>query len=162
MKIEAPLTVHRETVRPEWIDYNGHMNVAYYLMAADHAMDAFGDHIGIGRSYMQATNKSTFALDTRIIYLRELVSDALFRVTAQLVAFDAKRMHVCLHLLHGEEGWISALSEWVLVHVDLGTRRSEPMPEETLAKLRDIMAAHEGLGRHQALARPFGLLSHSD
>ncbi|HIM44770.1 MAG: L-carnitine dehydrogenase [Alphaproteobacteria bacterium MarineAlpha10_Bin2] len=161
MQIDAPLEIYSATVRPEWIDYNGHMNVAYYLMAADHAMDAFGSLIGIGESYTQATNKSTFALDTRIVYLRELVSDAPFRVTAQLVAFDAKRMHVCLHLLHGEEGWISALSEWVLVHVDLGARRSESMPDETLAKLRDIMAAHEGLGRHQALARPFGLLGDS-
>jgi len=157
MKIEAPLTVHRETVRPEWIDYNGHMNVAYYLMAADHAMDAFGDHIGIGRSYMQATNKSTFALDTRIIYVRELVVDAPLRVTAQLIAYDAKRLHVCLALLHDREGWLSALSEWVLVHVDLGARRSEAMPEATLAKLQEIMTAHETLPRPDALTRPFGL-----
>ena len=157
MKIDAPLEVHRETVRPDWIDYNGHMNVAFYLMAAVHAMDAFGDHIGIGKSYMEATNRSTFALDTRIIYLRELVEGAPIRVTAQLVAFDAKRIQVCLELSHGEEGWVSALSEWVLVHVDLAERRSAPMPEETLAILGDIMAAHESLPRHESLARPFGL-----
>jgi acyl-CoA thioester hydrolase len=159
MHIDAPLEIYRATVHPEWIDYNGHMNVAYYLMAADHAMDAFGTHIGVGEGYMKATNKSTFALDTRIIYMRELTVGAPIRVTAQLVAYDAKRIHVCLQLLHGEEDWISALSEWVLVHVDLGARRSEPMPEKTLAILSDIMAAHEGLARHEALVRPFGLLS---
>ena len=141
--MNAPLEVYRATVRPEWIDYNGHMNVAYYLMAADHAMEAFCERIGVGESYMKETNKSTFALDTRIIYVR---------------AFDSKRIHVCLQLLHGEERWISALSEWVLVHVDLGVRRSEPLPEGTLAILSDIMAAHEGLARHAALVRPFGLL----
>jgi len=158
MNIDAPLEIYRATVRPEWIDYNGHMNVAYYLMAADHAMDAFGTRIGIGESYMKATNKSTFALDTRIIYLRELTLGAPIRVTGQLIAYDAKRIHICLQLQHGEEGWISALSEWVLAHVDLGARRSEPMPEKTLAILSDIMAAHEGLPRHAALVRPFGLL----
>jgi acyl-CoA thioester hydrolase len=157
MKIDAPLEIHRETVKPEWIDYNGHMNVAYYLMAADHAMDAFGGFIGIGESYMRETNKSTFALDTRIIYMRELVVGAPIRVTAQLIGFDAKRIHVCLDLRHGEEGWTSALSEWVLVHVDLGARRSEPMPEKTQEILRDIMAAHAGLPRPEALIRPFGL-----
>lgn len=157
MTIDAPLTIHRETVRPEWIDYNGHMNVAFYLMAADHAMDAFGEHIGIGENYMKVTNKSTFALDTRIIYVRELVEGAVLEVTAQLVAYDAKRIHVCLALMHGEEGWLSALSEWVLVHVDLGARRSEAMPEQTMAKLQKIMAAHENLPRHEALMRPFGL-----
>jgi len=158
MNIDTPLEIYRATVRPEWIDYNGHMNVAYYLMAADHAMDTFGTRIGIGESYVKVTNKSTFALDTRIIYLRELTQGAPIRITAQLVAYDAKRIHVCLQLLHGEAGWISALSEWVLVHVDLGARRSEPMPEKTLAILSDIMAAHEGLARHAALERPFGLL----
>ena len=157
MKIDAPLEIYRATVGPEWIDYNGHMNVAYYLMAADQAMDAFGTHIGIGEGYMKATNKSTFALDTRIVYVRELTLGAPIRITAQLVAYDAKRLHVCLQVLHGAEGWISALSEWVLVHVDLGARRSEPMPQETLAKLSDIMAAHDGLARHEALVRPFGL-----
>ncbi len=112
MEIAAPLEIHRETVDPEWIDYNGHMNVAYYLMAADHAMGAFGDHIGLGERYTKATNRSTFAVDMRIVYLREFVVDAPIRVTAQLIAFDAKRIHVCLALRHGEEGWISALSEW--------------------------------------------------
>ena len=157
MNIDAPLTVHRETVRPDWIDYNGHMNVAYYLMATDHAMEAFGDMIGVGESYMKETNRSTFALDTRIIYARELVVGAPLSVTAQLVGYDAKRIHVCLALMHGEEGWLSALSEWVLVHVDLGARRSEPMPDSTLAKLEEIMAAHAHLQRPEALVRPFGL-----
>ena len=157
MQIDAPLEIYSATVRPEWIDYNGHMNVAFYLMAADHAMDAFGEYIGIGESYMKATDKSTFALDTRIIYVRELVEGAPLEVTAQLVAYDAKRIHICLSLQHGEEGWLSALSEWVLVHVDLGARRSEAMPDQTMAKLQEIMAAHENLPRHEALMRPFGL-----
>ena len=158
MNIDAPLEVCCATVRPEWIDYNGHMNVAYYLMAADHAMDTFAARIGVGESYMKATNKSTFALDTRIIYLRELTLGAPIRITAQLVAYDSKRIHVCLRLLHGEERWISALNEWVLVHVDLSARCSEPLPKKTLAVLSDIMVAHEGLARHAALVRPFGLL----
>ena len=157
MTIDAPLEVHRETVHPEWIDYNGHMNVAFYLMAADHAMDAFGDRIGLGKGYMEATNRSTFALDTRIIYMRELVEGAPIRVTAQLIAYDAKRIHVCLEMSHGAEGWVSALSEWVLVHVDLSARRSEPMPKKTLAILGKIMEAHENLPRHDGLVQPFGL-----
>ena len=103
------------------------------------------------------TNRSTFALDTRIIYIRELIESAPIRVTAQLIAYDSKRVHVCLELSHGLEGWISALSEWVLVHVDLGARRSESMPKKTLAILGEIMAAHEKLPRHDALVKPFGL-----
>ncbi len=158
MKIDAPMIVHRERVRPEWIDYNGHMNVAFYLMAADHAMDAFSDYVGLGQNYMKDTNKSTFALDTRIIYLRELMVDSPIRVSAQLIAYDLKRIHVSLSLIHDKENWVSALNEWVLVHVDLSVRRATEMPSGTLAKLEDIMVAHNNLERPKALIKSFGLL----
>ena len=158
MKIDAPLIVHRERVRPEWIDYNGHMNVAFYLMAADHAMDSFSDYIGLGQAYMKNTNKSTFALDTRIIYLRELMVDSPIRIAAQLVSYDLKRIHVSLSLIHDEENWVSALNEWVLIHVDLSVRRATQMPSSTLTNLEDIMDAHKHLERPKALIRSFGLL----
>ena len=48
MTIEVPLQIYRDKVRPEWIDYNGHMNVAYYVLAFDYATDAFFDHLGRG------------------------------------------------------------------------------------------------------------------
>jgi len=50
-EIDAPLSLHAETVRPEWIDYIGHMNVACYLLAFDHATDAFFDFAGIDDAY---------------------------------------------------------------------------------------------------------------
>ncbi len=31
----APLELRQGRVRPEWLDYNGHMNVAYYVLAFD-------------------------------------------------------------------------------------------------------------------------------
>ncbi len=158
MKIDAPLIVHRERVRPEWIDYNGHMNVAFYLMVADHAMDSFSDYIGLGQAYMKNTNKSTFALDTRIIYLRELMVDSPIRVAAQLVSYDSKRIHVSLSLIQDEENWVSALNEWVLIHVDLSVRRATQLPSGTLEKLEVIMLAHKHLERPKALIRSFGLL----
>lgn len=48
MGIDAPLRLYRDTVRPEWIDYNGHMNLAYYVVAFDLATDAFLDFLGFG------------------------------------------------------------------------------------------------------------------
>ena len=48
MTIEAPLQIHKGTVLPEWIDYNGHMNVAFYMLAFDQATDAFFDYLGMG------------------------------------------------------------------------------------------------------------------
>lgn len=67
-----PLVIHRETVRPDWIDYNGHMNVAFYVMAFDHATDGLFDVLGIGAAYCQRENRSVFAVEQHIAYKREL------------------------------------------------------------------------------------------
>ena len=45
-QIAAPLEIHTDRVRPEWIDHNGHMNVAFYLMAFDEAAGAVAKEIG--------------------------------------------------------------------------------------------------------------------
>ena len=50
MTANGPLQLHESVVQPEWIDYNGHMNVAFYVLAFDHATDAFLDHIGLDLS----------------------------------------------------------------------------------------------------------------
>nr|MBC8451738.1 thioesterase-like protein [Rhodospirillaceae bacterium] len=58
--IPAPLEIHTETVRPEWIDHNGHMNVAYYLLAFDEAAGAISQYIGYTNEYRKANNIGTF------------------------------------------------------------------------------------------------------
>ena len=64
MTLDAPLSLHRDTVRPEWIDFNGHMNVAYYVLAFDGATDKFFDWLGLDEAYRKSTNRSTFALES--------------------------------------------------------------------------------------------------
>ena len=46
MTIDAPLCLHRATVKPDWLDYNGHMNEAYYVLVFSNATDAFMDYAG--------------------------------------------------------------------------------------------------------------------
>jgi acyl-CoA thioester hydrolase len=155
--MEAPLCLHRETVRPEWIDYNGHMNVAYYVAIADHATDAFFDFIGVGRAYVAQQQKSIFALDIRTTYVRELTVGTEVRVKTQLVAFDSKRLQYIHQLVHAAEGWLAACSEWVSIHVDLQTRRSAPFPHGAASRLAAVLEAHRALDRPAELQRPFGL-----
>jgi acyl-CoA thioesterase FadM len=91
LPIPAPLDLHRETVRPEWIDYNGHMNVAFYVLAFDHATDVFFDFLELGEPYRQQTGNSLFALEAHIVYKAELKQGETLRVTTQLLAHDEKR-----------------------------------------------------------------------
>ena len=147
MDFGAPIDSHRETVRPEWIDYNGHMNVAYYVLAFDHATDVLFDALGLGESYREATDHSTFSLQIQVTYLRELQLDAPLRVTTQLVDHDAKRLHYFHEMFHAEEGYRAATCECLPIHVDLAARRSAPLPDDILSRLAALMAAHAELPR---------------
>src|ERR1039458_5036664 len=72
MTFEAPISRWQERILPEWLDYNGHMNVAYFMLVFDHGTDAFYPLIGLGKPYRQRTGKSTFAVESHITYQREL------------------------------------------------------------------------------------------
>lgn len=155
--IPAPFDAHRETVRPEWIDYNGHMNVAYYTLVFDHGTDAFWNFLGIGEAYLKRTNFSTFALESHVTYRGEVKLGDPLRVTSQLVAHDAKRLHFFHRMYHAERGYLAATCECVSLHVDLGTRRAAPFPPDVAAWLSAVAAAHAGLPRPPELGRSIGL-----
>ncbi|WP_372398526.1 thioesterase family protein [Azospirillum sp. HJ39] len=138
----APLDLHRETVRPEWIDYNGHMNVAYYLLAFDHATDAVLDRFGIGKAYVAAENRSVFVVDAHLTYAREVTEGAPLRFASRLLGADAKRLHLFHEMRHAEDGWLAATAEFMLLHVDLASRKTNPFPPAVAEALARQAAAH--------------------
>ena len=153
----APLDLHREAVRSEWIDYNGHMNVAYYVLAFDHASDAMCDHIGIGHDYMRETGGSIFILESHVSYLREVVRDDPLRFATYIFDHDAKRIHFAHEMYHDGENYLAATNELMMLHVDLNTRRTAPMPDPVLEKLAALKASHAALPRPAGLSRTMGL-----
>src|SRR3954462_9314430 len=90
----APLDIHRSTVLPEWVDWNGHMNVAFYVAAFDQASGAFIRTMGLGRHYVDGKHGMTFVLDTHVTYAREMKGGAPMRLTSQLLDRDAKLVHL--------------------------------------------------------------------
>lgn len=124
-------------VRPEWIDANGHMNVAYYVLAFDLGVDSLWEEFGITTDYIEQESGSTFAVESHITYQEELVVDDPYFVTAQILAYDDKRIHQFQRLYHAEKKFLAATAEWMNLHVDLKERRVSPWPESILAKLKD-------------------------
>jgi acyl-CoA thioester hydrolase len=153
----APLALHRESVDPAWIDYNGHMNLAYYMLAFDHATDAFFDYIGLGAAYLKANNCSTFTLEAHITYDRELMSGDPMRFETQLLDHDAKRLHYMHMMYHAEEGYLASTNELISLHVDMTARRSSPMPQSVVAQLDQVAAAHSALTRPPQAGRVISL-----
>lgn len=146
MTIDAPIERWRERILPEWCDYNGHMNLAYYVLVFDHATDAFWDVLGIGLDYRDRTNQSTFTVESHITYDNEVLEGNEVRCTTQLLGFDDKRIHYFHRMYHATDGTLAATTELLGVHVDLSIRRVAPMPDDVQARLAAVMDAHSGLG----------------
>ncbi len=145
MPAAAPLELHSEVVRPEWIDYNGHMNVAYYVLAFDHACDAFLDYVGMDEAYRARTGGSTFAVECHVTYQREVGEGDALRFSIQLLGYDEKRIHFFVRMFHADDGFLAATTEWLSLHVVLPARRVAAMPTEIASSLAEIYAVHRDL-----------------
>ncbi|MBB6309330.1 thioesterase family protein [Xanthobacter tagetidis] len=154
----APFVSSAMKVEREWIDYNGHLNMAYYNLLFDRAVDEASQLLGLGPDYAETCGASFFTAEAHVRYLRELKPESPVRVTLRLVDYDDKRLHLFQTLHHAIEGWESATCEQVAIHVDLASRRAVPFPDDVLALVATMRAAHaalprpEGLGRSVAMA----------
>jgi acyl-CoA thioester hydrolase len=145
LELGAPIVCPEEMVIEDWIDYNGHLNMAYYNVIFDHGVDYVYDFLDIGESYAQSGIGSCFTMEVHVSYLQELSLGDGLEVRFQLLDYDHKRVHFFEQLFHKKEGYIAATSEQIGMHVDMQSRRSAPFPEKVLAKLEDLKQAHADL-----------------
>ncbi|MCF3627536.1 thioesterase family protein [Thalassospiraceae bacterium LMO-SO8] len=142
---DAPETLpilHRETVQPDWVDYNGHMNLAYYVLVFDHATDALQDVVGLGATYRKATGGSVFVVEAHLIYDNEVHLGEEMRVRPRVLDVDEKRLHLFHEMFAGDDDRLAATNELMILHVDLKSRRAAPFPPPVLAHLERLKAAH--------------------
>jgi len=154
---ETPIVCPQKTVDPAWIDYNGHMNMAYYNLIFDQCVDYVYDNIGIGAEYAHTTGGSCFTLEIHVNYLQELVLGDPVRVTFQLLDWDAKRLHYYEEMFHAEKGYLAATSEQLALHVNMESRRSAAFPQHIQEKLSQLMADHASLPRDERVGQIMGI-----
>ena len=158
--IAAPFPSTPGAVRPEWIDHNGHLNLAYYIVLFDEATDALWQAIGLGEAYRTRTGCGTFAVETHTLYLGELLEGDTTRAVSWVLGADAKRLHIAHELLRQEDGTVAARQELMYLTVDLAARRSVPWPPNTLKSLLAAVASHatvatpDWVGRRIAMPAP--------
>ena len=153
----APLDTHRSTVIPEWVDWNGHMNVAFYVAAFDQASGAFMRNIGLGRRYVDGKLGMTFVLETHVTYDRELREGAPMRFTTQLLGRDAKKVHLFHEMYHAEQDYLAATNETIIMNIDYQTRRSGPWPLPVAERLDTLWETHKDLAKPAKAGRVMGL-----
>lgn len=149
----APFVSSVMKVEPAWIDYNGHLNMAYYNVLFDKAVDEIYQLAGIGEDYLKRQRRSFFTAEVHIRYLRELKSGDPVRVTFQLLDFDSKRLHCFQQLFHAVEGWVSATSENLSLHVDMDQKKAAPFSADVSKRLNRLKNSHARLPRPEAAGR---------
>jgi len=127
-------------VKPEWIDYNGHMNMGYYLVAFDAiATDQFYDSMNMGVAHKQALGKTTFTLGSNIDFVREVHEGDRLRLTSQLVDYDHKRLHYIHCMYHDELGYLAATNECLGMYIDLASRHSTRFSDKQMERFQQEM-----------------------
>ena len=144
-------------VPPAFIDPNGHMNVGYYSVLFDQALDLPWDRLGVGSASTEATGCSTFTLESHVTYQREVHEGDPLDFTFQLIDFDAKRIHYFMTMLHARERWLAATSEAISICVDMTTRRSTAWPAGRLARMQVLLETHERRPRPAEVGRVIGI-----
>lgn len=149
----APFVSSVMTVEPDWLDYNGHLNMAWYNVLFDRAMDEAFLLVGLGPEYVARHRSSYFIAEAHLRYLRELNAGDPVRVTLHLLALDDKRMHIFEQLFHATEGWMSATSETMALHIDMVEKKVAPWPPAIRRRLDTMRAAHAHLPIPEAVGR---------
>jgi len=157
--IEAPLRLHHTSVKPSWVDYNGHMSESCYLLVFGDNADAFFRFIGIDEDY-RAAGQSLYTVETHLHHRREVAEGEPLALSLQLLDHDHKRVHIFHEMRHGDSGVLLATAEQMLVHVDIEAGRSADFPVLLAEPLDAIQQAHAALPRPDVVGRPMGIERH--
>lgn len=152
--------VVRGKVLREWIDINQHMNVAYYVLAFDEAVDSLWEQFGITVDHVNVHNSSTFAVESHITWQREMLLDDPYVITTQLLAYDDKRIHQFMRMYRAGDNALAATAEWLNLHVDLSLRKVAPWPDRIRDRIAEFAASQpqsawpQEAGKQMRIAAP--------
>ena len=104
-------------VKEEWVDLNGHMNMAHYVSAFDDGSCPLFDYLGLGWDYTAGGEGSIFVGSSSIDYKNELFRGDSLRMETVLLDFDERRVHVSQKMYHERKGYLAAEAEFLFLHV---------------------------------------------
>jgi acyl-CoA thioester hydrolase len=146
----------RGHVAQEWIDVNGHMNVANYLEAFDSAVVTLRERLGVDDDYI-SRGRSTFAVECHMTYQRELTLDDPYLITTQILGYSRTGLHQFNRMYHAEALYLASTAESMTLHVDLGERKVVPWPDDVVARLDSIVREQGRMPRPRQAGRQIRL-----
>ena len=144
MPYAAPFLSQPIAVEKDWIDYNGHLNMAFYHVIFDRGADEAFAALGLGADYAKARRHTVYTAETHVCYLRELHLADEVRVTFQLIDHDEKRLRNYQEIIH-PEGWVAATCETLSLHIDMSGPKVTQFPADLVENLAAMQEAHRPL-----------------
>ena len=152
----VPLKCSPMLVEQQWTDYNGHLNMAYYNVLFDRALDEVLAAIGLGPDYLETENHSTFTAEAHVTYLNEVHAGETVAIVFRLLDFDEKRMH-SFEEMYRADGTLAATSEQMSLHVDMASRKVAPYPQTILDRMKTMHRAHGALPNSPHVGHVIGI-----
>jgi len=117
------INLKTEKVIKEWTDYNGHLNVAFYVHVFDIAADIMLDSFNMGGMSAKKDKKTTFVAEMYTIYNQEVRLGEEVETKVTYIDHDKKRIHYRLSMYHKEKKYLAATNEILSLYVDLNKRK---------------------------------------
>jgi acyl-CoA thioester hydrolase len=137
--------IYRTPVLPEWVDFNGHLRDAYYVLIASYAADALMDHLGMDEHYRQRSHCTLYTLELHVHYFHEVKLADSLEVAVRIIGADAKRIHAGFELSCARLSEPAASIELMLLHVEQGESvKAMAFPEEIARTLETLKTATAG------------------
>ena len=128
-----------EKVIKEWTDYNGHMNMSYYILIFDNAAEVMLTKFKMGGDSAKSDKKSTFAVETHTTYNQEVKLGEEVEVHLTYLDHDKKRIHYRVSMFHKEKKYLAATTEVLSLYIDLNKRKVAEFEPEKIKIIDDFI-----------------------
>ena len=112
-----------QKVTKDWVDYNGHMNMAYYVLIFDQAWEVALEKFKMGESAAKSEQRSTMVVETNTKYINEVKENEEVDINLIYFDHDKKRLHLKMEMNEKKTNKLSASMEWISLYIDLGKRK---------------------------------------
>ena len=126
--MSVPLT--NKIIIKDWIDYNGHMNLSYYILVFDMGAEVILSKFRMGEQAAKTTKRSTMVVETHTNYIKEVKESDEVIISLSHVDHDKKRLHYKLEMYEKSKNILSATTEVLALYINLELRKVAEFEKE--------------------------------
>tara|TARA_Y100000768_G_scaffold247325_1_gene187646 strand:- start:362 stop:826 length:465 start_codon:yes stop_codon:yes gene_type:complete len=130
-------------ITKDWVDYNNHLNMAYYVLIFDKAWEVMLEKFQMGETSAKKTNKSTMVVETHTTYNNEVKENENVDVFLTYFDHDKKRLHYKLEMIEKNTQKLSATIEMISLYVDLKERRVAEFEKDKLKIMDNFISTNK-------------------